>query len=43
MDIFNSIFAAIEEILAILNIDLGLGDLKGTVDQIIAVIEGIEF
>ena len=43
MDIFNSIFAAIEEILGILNIDLGLGDLKGTVAQIIAVIEGIEF
>ena len=43
MDIFTKIFDAIAEIAGILKIDFDFTGIKDTVDQIIAVIEGIEF
>ena len=43
MDVFTKIFEAIAEIAGILNINFDFGGLKDTVDQIIQVIEGIEF
>lgn len=43
MDIFTKIFDAIAQIAGILEIDFDFTGIKETVDQIIAVIEGLEF
>ena len=43
MDVFTKIFDAIAEIAGILKIDFDFTGIKDTVDQIIAVIEGLEF